>query len=76
VRDKFLYIMILILVAIAFFEGGYILRNRQIDRTEAEVQKLNRWVLDHGGRLESIEIIDRKEKTGSGKPVNPDANTP
>lgn len=67
-RDKFLYIAILVLVAIAALQGGYILGHNDTDRTKAEIQKLNGWVMDHGGRIEALETMDRRQRTGSGRP--------
>ena len=74
-RDKFLYIVILILVAITFFEGGYILGYLKRDEIKEKLQQVNEWVIDHGGRIVALETMERKEKTGSGKPVNPDTKT-
>jgi len=74
-RDKFLYIMILVLIAIAFFEGGYILGYLERDEIKAKLTQVNEWVIDHGGRIVALETMERKEKTGSGKPVNPDTKT-
>ena len=68
-RDKVLYIAILILVAIAFFEGGYILGYLERDEIKAKLQQVNEWVIDHGGRIVALETLDRREKTGSGKPI-------
>jgi len=75
VRETIFWLIVCALIAIASLEGGYILRSRQIDWTEGEVQKLNSWVIDHGGRIEELEITDRRDKTGSGKPISPDGKT-
>lgn len=64
VRDKLLYIMILILVAMAAFQGGYILGHHRNDELKATVQKLKEWVIDHGGRIAALENLGRK-KVGS-----------
>ncbi len=69
-RERLLYIGILILVAIAAFEGGYVLGHHDRDDTKAQIQKLNGWIIDHGGRIEALETVDRRQKTGSGKPFN------
>jgi hypothetical protein len=74
-RDKFLYIMILILIAIAFFEGGFIVGHLKTDGLKEKLAQVNEWVIDHGGRIVALETMERKEKTGSGKPVNPDTKT-
>jgi hypothetical protein len=68
-RETIFWFIVCILVAIAALEGGYILGHRNADRTGAEIRKLNSWVLDHGGRIESLETMDRKDKTGTGKPI-------
>jgi hypothetical protein len=62
VRDKFLYIVILILIAIGAFEGGYILGYHDRDEIKAGLQKLNGWVLDHGGRIQALETMERRDK--------------
>jgi hypothetical protein len=71
-RDKFLYIMILILIAITFFEGGFILGHLKTDGLKEKLQQVNEWVIDHGGRIVALETMDRREKTGSGKPTSKD----
>ena len=59
-RDKFLYIMILVLIAIAFFEGGYILGYLKRDEIKTKLQQVNEWVIDHGGRIVALETIQKK----------------
>lgn len=54
-RDRILYLVILVLVAVAAFQGGYILGHHKVDETKAEIKKLNGWVIDHGGRIAAIE---------------------
>ena len=61
--------MVLILVAIAFFEGGFILGHLKTDGLKEKLQQVNEWVIDHGGRIEALETMERKQKTGSGKPT-------
>ena len=68
-RDKFLYILILVLVAIASLEGGYILGYLERDEIKTQLHQVNEWVIDHGGRIVALETMDRREKTGSGKPA-------
>ena len=68
-RDKFLYIVILVLVAIASLEGGYILGYLERDEIKTKLQQVNEWVIDHGGRIVALETMDRREKTGSRKPA-------
>jgi hypothetical protein len=59
-RDKFLYIVILILVAITFFEGGYILGYLKRDEIKEKLQQVNEWVIDHGGRIVALETVQKK----------------
>ncbi len=70
-RDKFLYIVVVILIAIGAFEGGFIVGHLKTDGLKEKLQQVNEWVIDHGGRIVALETIDRKEKTGSGKPRIP-----
>ena len=60
-RDKLLYIMILVLIATAFFEGGYILGYLERDEIKAKLQQVNEWVIDHGGRIVALENLERKK---------------
>lgn len=75
IRETIFWVAICILIAIAAFEGGYIAGYLERDRIKTEIRKLNAWVLDHGGRIESLETMDRRDRTGSGKPAKPDAKT-
>ena len=63
-RDKLLYIMILVLIAIAFFEGGFIVGHLKTDGLKEKLQQVNEWVIDHGGRIVALENLERK-KVGS-----------
>lgn len=66
-RDKFLYIAILILVAIAFFEGGFIVGHLKTDGLKEKLQQVNEWVIDHGGRIVALETLDRRQKAEGKK---------
>lgn len=68
IHETIFWAAICILIAIGAFEGGYILGHHGKDRIKDEIRKLNSWVLDHGGRIESLETMDRRDRTGSGKP--------
>jgi hypothetical protein len=68
IREMIFWVVVCILVGIAAFEGGYIVGHRDGDRIKSEIRKLNSWILDHGGRIESLETMDRRDKTGIGKP--------
>ena len=70
-RDKFLYIAILILVAIAFFEGGFIVGHLKIDGLKAKLTQVNEWVIDHGGRIVALETMDRRSNPGGVKGKTP-----
>ena len=59
-RDKILYIAILILVAIAFFEGGFIVGHLKTDGLKEKLQQVNEWVIDHGGRIVALETVQKK----------------
>jgi hypothetical protein len=59
-RDKFLYIMILVLIAIAFFEGGFIVGHLKTDGLKEKLQQVNAWVIDHGGRIVALETVQKK----------------
>ena len=63
-RDKLLYIMILVLIATAFFEGGFIVGHLKTDGLKEKLQQVNEWVIDHGGRIVALENLERK-KVGS-----------
>jgi hypothetical protein len=73
IRQTIFWVFFCILLVIVSFEAGYLVKSFEKDNTREEVRKLNSWVVDHGGRIEALETIDGREKTGSGKPVNPDA---
>jgi hypothetical protein len=66
-RDKFLYIMILVLIAIAFFEGGFIVGHLKTDGLKEKLQQVNAWVIDHGGRIVALETLDRRQKAEGRK---------
>lgn len=68
IRQTVFWFAICILIAIAAFEGGYIMGYFDRDELKTQIRKLNSWVLDHGGRIESLETVDRRDKTGTGKP--------
>jgi hypothetical protein len=63
-RDKILYIAILILVAIAFFEGGFIVGHLKTDGLKTKLAQVNEWVIDHGGRIVALETIQRRNPGG------------
>ncbi len=69
VRQTIFWVLFCIVLVIASFEAGYLTKTFERDETKAEIRKLNSWVMDHGGRIEAIETTNRREKTGSGKPV-------
>ena len=63
-RDKFLYIIILVLIAIAFFEGGFIVGHLKTDGLKEKLQQVNEWVIDHGGRIVALETIIQRRVPG------------
>ncbi len=69
IRQTIFWILFCILLVIASFEAGYLMKTFERDETKTEIQKLNGWVLDHGGRIEAIETTNRRARTGSGRPV-------
>ena len=55
IRAVILWIAILVLLAIASFEGGYILRDRQKDDTRERIFGLSVKFRDHDGRITMLE---------------------
>jgi hypothetical protein len=60
VRQAIFWILFCLVLIIASFEAGYLIKTFEKDETRAEIRKLNGWVLDHGGRIESLETGGQK----------------
>ncbi len=69
VRQTIFWIFFCIVLVIASFEAGYLIKTFERDETRAEIQKVKTWVFDHGGDREALGTIDRRDKTGSGRPA-------
>ncbi len=76
VRQTIFWIFFCIVLMIASFEAGYLVKTFEKDQMTVEIKKLNSWVMDHGGRIEAIETTNRREKTGSGRPKDVTVSVP
>jgi hypothetical protein len=62
IRQAIFWMAFCILLTLASFEAGWILRNLQIDDTQKRVLKLETKFTDHDGRIISLEGPPRKGK--------------
>ena len=69
VREAFFWITFCLLLAIAAFEAGYIVRDFEKDETQKRVQKLETKFTDHDGRIVVLEGLPKKKIARHGDEV-------